>query len=232
MKSEVSNWPTGNMKNKDVAVELYDRNGKLAERAVVDAELWFDGNAGVCKGTGRWFVALDFGSLVDQQSQWMPSPAPALAVPLPEDPTAKDEVLAAIADNANIADWLVEIGADETGPGYTAITNFTGDQAAIEMSYLLDILPDSNPEVELTMPSITFDENGLPVVEGELLNHGTEVQTTVRGQARLYYADSLEDLETTTNYIQISPPTFPVTTTNDVTGAQIPAARFYRLKIE
>ena len=43
--------------------------------------------------------------------------------------------------------------------------------------------------------------------------------------------DSLEDLETTTDYIQISPPTFPVEETDDGSGAPIPNARFYRLKI-
>ena len=95
----------------------------------------------------------------------------------------------------------------------------------------MNILPDSNPEIELTIPSIAFDVNGNPVVEGELLNHGTELQTTVRGELRLYYADSLEDLETTTDYIQISPPTFPVEETDDGSGAPIPNARFYRLKI-
>ena len=97
--------------------------------------------------------------------------------------------------------------------------------------YLVNILPESNPEVELTMPSITFDENGQPVVEGALLNHGTEVETTVRGQLRLYYADTLEDLATSTDYVPLSPPTLPVEATNEVSGAQIPAARFYRLKI-
>ncbi len=153
----------------------------------------------------------------------------APSIPLPEDATAKDEVLDAIADNSDIEDWLVEIGATEEG--YHAITNFTGTKAAIELCHLVNILPDSNPEVELTMPSIAFDENGNPVVEGELLNHGTEVQTTVRGQARLYYADTLEGLETSTDYVLLSPPTFPVTKTNDVSGAQIPNARFYRLKI-
>ena len=96
----------------------------------------------------------------------------------------------------------------------------------------MNILPDSNPEVELTMPSITFDESGNPVVEGELLNHGTEVETTVRGQLRLYYADTLEALATSTDYVQLTPPAFPVTATNDMSGASIPDARFYRMKIE
>ena len=125
--------------------------------------------------------------------------------------------------------WLDELGA--TPAGRAAVEAFNGTAEALEVCYLVDIPPESTPEIELKIPSITFDANGKPVVEGELLNHGTEVQTTVRGALRLYYADSLEDLETTTDYIQISPPTFPVEETDDGSGAPIPNARFYRLKI-
>ena len=237
-------WITGQkLKNGEIYVELRDFNGKRIQNARVDSGTWFPtgefNDKGkeihACDKTGRWFIALEFlgdtdGGEVTQVTQWMPSPA-APAVPLPEDPTAKDEVLAAIADNAAIADWLVGISTN-TVNGYTAITNFTGDKAAIETCYLVNILPDSNPEVELTMPSITFDESGNPVVEGELLNHGTEVETTVRGQLRLYYADTLEALATSTDYVQLTPPAFPVTATNDMSGASIPDARFYRMKIE
>ena len=153
------------------------------------------------------------------------------AIPLPEDATAKDEVLAAIGDNAALGDWLVEISTN-TVDGYNAITNFTGTKADIELCYLLDILPDSNPEVELTIPSISFDENGNPVVEGELLNHGAEVRTTVRGALRLYYADALEDLATSPDYVQLTPPALPVEATNEVSGVSVPDARFYQFRIE
>ena len=227
MLDQATFFGTGKLTNSKVGLRIYDAAGDLVQDVIVDAS-WWDS---ACDNSGRWFVAKTFGAEAKTEADWEPSPA-GPAIPLPEDPTAKEDVLAAIADNAGIGDWLVEIGADENSAGYTAITNFTGTKADIELCYLLDILPDSNPEIELTMPSITFDENGQPVVEGELLNHGTEIETTVRGQARLYYADSLEDLATTTDYIQISPPTFPVTATNGVSGAQIPNARFYRLKIE
>ena len=43
--------------------------------------------------------------------------------------------------------------------------------------------------------------------------------------------NSLDGLDASTTYIVLDPPTFPVTTTNEISGAQIPAARFYRLKI-
>ena len=243
--TQPANWiGDAKLKNGGIYVELHDYNGKRIQNTYVDSESWFwtgeydekGKKVCLCNKTGRWFVALEFlgdtdGGEVTLESQWTVSPEPGPDIPLPEDATAKAEVLDAIADNAALGDWLVEISTNVVG-GYDAITNFTGTKADIELCYLVDILPDSDPEVELTMPSITFDENGMPVVEGELLNHGTEIETTVRGTARLYYADTLEDLATSTDYIQISPPTFPVTTTNDVTGAQIPNARFYWLKIE
>lgn len=239
-------WPdpteTIKLKNGEIYVELRDFNGKRIQNAHVDSEKWFptdptNPKSGACNKTGRWFIALEFlGDTEDGEvtlvTQWTVSPEPGPDIPLPEDPTAKDEVLAAIADNPALEDWLVEISTNSAA-GYNAITNFTGDKAGIELCYLVDILPDSNPEVALTMPSITFDENGMPVVEGELLSHGAPIETTVRGLAKLYYAESLGDLATNaTGFILLSPPTFPVTATNDVSGGQIPAARFYRLKIE
>ena len=240
--TQPANW-IGDLKLKNGAinVDLRDYNGKRIQHTVVDSGTWFPtgefNDKGkeihACDKTGRWFVALAFlgdtdGGEVTLETQWMVNPL-APAIPLPEDATAQAAVLDLMEYDNRIEPWFVEIGATEAG--YTAITNFTGSTNALVTCYLVNILPESNPEVELTMPSITFDENGQPVVEGELLNHGTEIETTVRGQARLYYADSLEDLATTTDYIQISPPAFPVTATNGVSGAQIPAARFYRLKI-
>ena len=42
-------------------------------KSIVKADAWF---GGVCKGTGRWFVAQEFGDTVTAESQWMPSPEP------------------------------------------------------------------------------------------------------------------------------------------------------------
>ena len=235
-----ADWLTDQkLKNGEIYVVLRDFNGKRIQNTRVDSESFFwtgeydekGKKICLCNKTGRWFIALEFlgdtdGGDVTLVTQWMPSPA----IPLPEDPTAKSAVEDAIADNPAIADWLIEINTNDTV--YTAITNFTGTRAAIELCYDLNILPDSNPEVELTIPSITFDATGKPVISGELLNHGTEVETTIRANLRLYYADSLEDLATSTDYIQLDPPRFPVEQTDDGSGSPIPAARFYRLKIE
>ena len=205
-----------------------------------------------CGGTGRWLIALDFrgamegvvlnnpGDINDpynpaEGKQWTASPA-APAVPLPEDATAKAEVLEAIGDNPAIEDWLVEINTNSVGGG-TSISNFTGSKEAVELCYLLnnevlDANVTTNAAVELKIPSISFDPTtGNVIIDGELLIHNTEVTRTVNGNVRLYYADSLEALETTTDFIPINPPSFPVEGEVDDTVENIPA-RFYRLKIE
>ena len=223
---------TCKLKNGDIDVVLIDTNrAAIVQTATVSGNWWAIGTAAdgkvkyACKQTGAHFVAITFGtapSLPDVD--WIPSFMPPLA--------SSDGYAAVTAASVDpdVKDWLDELGA--TPAGRAAVQAFNGTAEALETCYLVDIPPESTPEVELTMPSITFDANGKPVVEGALLNHGTEVQTTVRGQLRLYYADTLEDLETTTDYIQISPPTFPVEETDDGSGAPIPNARFYRLKIK
>ena len=223
---------TCKLKNGDIDVVLIDTNrAAVVQTATVSGNWWEIGTAAdgkakyACKQTGAHFVAITFGTSPSiKDVDWIPSFKPPLAS---SDGYA---VVTAAAADPDVKAWLDEMGA--TPAGRAAVEAFNGTAEALEVCYLVDIPPESTPEVELTMPSITFDANGKPVVEGELLNHGTEVQTTVRGALRLYYADTLEDLATTTDYIQIDPPTFPVEETDDGSGAPIPAARFYRLKIE
>ncbi|MBQ2624770.1 MAG: chitobiase/beta-hexosaminidase C-terminal domain-containing protein [Kiritimatiellae bacterium] len=245
--TQPANWiGETKLKNGEIYVELRDFNGKRIQNARVDSGTWFPtgefNDKGkeihACDKTGRWFVALEFlgdtdGGEVTLESQWATNSV-APAIPLPEDATTQADVLDLMEYDDRIEPWLVELGATEAG--YTAITNFTGSTNALVTCYEFNILPDSNPEIELTIPSITFDENGKPVIEGELLNHGTEVETTIRRELRLYYADTLEALDMTSDdpnkYIVIDPPTFPVEQTDNGSGAPIPPARFYRLKIE
>lgn len=249
------------LKNGAIDVELHDYNGKLVQLAQIDTATWYPteefNDKGkrifACGGTGRWLIALDFrgamegvvlnnpGDINDPDNfvegkQWTasPEPEPEPTIPLPEDTTAKDEVLSVITNNAAVEEWYVGIGTNETG--YTSITNFTGNAAAVELCYLLnnevlDANVTTNAAVELKIPSISFDPTtGHVIVDGALLIHNSEVTRTVNGDVRLYYADSLEALETSTQYLQISPPSFPVEKDAGTT-VNIPA-RFYRLKIE
>ena len=240
------------LKNGAINVDLRDYNGKRIQHAVVDSGTWFPtgefNDKGkeihACDKTGRWFIALEFlgdtdGGEVTLVTQWAvsPEPEPEPTIPLPENPTAKDEVLSVITNNADIEEWYIGISTNSAGGG-ASITNFIGGAAAVELCYLLnnevlDANVTTNNAVELKIPAISFDPTtGHVIIDGELLIHDREVSRTVNGNVRLYYADTLEDLATTTDYIQIDPPTFPVEETDDGSGAPIPAARFYRLKIE
>ena len=239
------------LKNGAIYVELRDYNGKRIQNTYVDSGSWFPtGEVDekgkpiyACKGTGRWFIALEFlgdtdGGEVTLERQWMASPEaePEPEIPLPEDATAKDEVLSVITNNAAVEEWYVGISTNSTGGG-TSISNFTGNAAAVELCYLLnnevlDANVTTNAAVELKIPSISFDPTtGNVIIDGELLIHNTEVSRTVNGKVRLYYANSLEALEASENYIELNPPTFPLNDKDAGTTENIPA-RFYRLKIE
>ena len=239
-------WITGQkLKNGEIYVELRDFNGKRIQNARVDSEGWFqsvpgDKTTAACNKTGRWFVALEFlgdtdSGEVTEVTQWAVSPEPEPEIPLPEDPTAKDEVLSVITNNAAVEEWYVGISTNSAGGG-TSISNFTGNAAAVELCYLLnnevlDANVTTNNAVELKIPAISFDPTtGHVIIDGELLIHDREVSRTVNGNVWLYYADSLEELKTSTNRLQISPPSFPVEKDAGTT-VNIPA-RFYRLKIE
>ncbi|MBR2941543.1 MAG: lamin tail domain-containing protein, partial [Kiritimatiellae bacterium] len=239
-------WITGQkLKNGEIYVELRDFNGKRIQNARVDSEGWFqsvpgDKTTAACNKTGRWFVALEFlgdtdSGEVTEVTQWAVSPEPEPEIPLPEDATAKDEVLSVITNNAAVEEWYVGISTNSAGGG-TSISNFTGNAAAVELCYLLnnevlDANVTTNNAVELKIPAISFDPTtGHVIIDGELLIHDREVSRTVNGNVWLYYADSLEELKTSTNRLQISPPTFPVE--KDAGSTESIPARFYRLKIE
>ena len=248
-------WPdpteTLKLKNGAINVDLRDYNGKRIQHTVVDSGTWFwtgeydekGKKIYACNKTGRWFIAKYFlgdtdGGDVTLETQWMASPEaePEPEIPLPEDATAKAEVLSVITNNAAVEEWYVGISTNSAGGG-TSISNFTGNAAAVELCYLLnnevlDANVTTNAAVELKIPSISFDPTtGNVIIDGELLIHNTEVSRTVNGNVRLYYANSLEALETSTDYLQISPPSFPVEDKDAGTTENIPA-RFYRLKIE
>ena len=250
--TQPANWiGDTKLKNGEIYVELRDFNGKRIQNARVDSGTWFPtgefNDKGkeihACDKTGRWFVALEFlgdtdGGEVTQVTQWAvsPEPEPEPTIPLPEDPTAKDGVLSVITNNADIEEWYIGISTNSAGGG-ASITNFTGGAAAVELCYLLnnevlDANVTTNNAVELKIPAISFDPTtGHVIIDGELLIHDREVSRTVNGKVRLYYADSLEELKTSTNYLQITPPAFPVEDKDAGTTESIPA-RFYRLRIE
>ena len=232
---------TRKLKNGEIYVELRDYNGKRIQNVRVNSEGWFrsvpgDKNTAACNKTGRWFIALESlgdaeegaaGGDVTQEDQWRPSFA------MPKDTSAVPAVYAALDAIPEIEGWLDEL--DGTEDGHTALTNFAGTARALETCYLVGIVPETDPEVALTIPEISFDAAGKPVVKGSLSFHGvTETQSRkVRGSVRFYYSDSVTNLNDSERYIQIDPPILPTPEEpGTLENEDAPAVRFYRLKIE
>ena len=212
----------GKLVNSKVGLRLYDAAGALAQDVEVNADWWDK----ACDGTGAFFVALTTNAVAKTDADWAPSPL-APAMPLPEDPDAAAAVLAAVADNPAIGDWLVGIG--QTERGYAMITNFTGDADALWQCYLVDSPPEAEPEIELVIPDVSFDASGNVVVGGALFQHDVPQAKTVNGSIRLYYADDLGDLPASSDAIPLGK-TFPV----EPDSVELPSSdvRFFQLRIE
>lgn len=66
-------WPEKKISNGKVSMTTTDSNGKSIQSIYIDADWW----EGACDGTGRWFIAQEFGDSVTEVGQWTPSPAPS-----------------------------------------------------------------------------------------------------------------------------------------------------------
>ena len=65
-------WSGKKISNGKVSMDTTDAHGKSIQHVYVDAS-WWDG---ACDESGRWFVALDFGDNVTEDTQWKPSALP------------------------------------------------------------------------------------------------------------------------------------------------------------
>ena len=64
-----THWPAAALPDKALNIVLYGANGDVLCEAFVDARWW----NGACRGTGRHFVAREWGPLVLEPAQWAPS---------------------------------------------------------------------------------------------------------------------------------------------------------------
>ena len=221
--------------NGEVDMGLFDADGKVVQTLHFNANWWpvreyVDGKGKVkqvcaCDGTGAHFVAIDFGKTVTEEQQWKPSFLP----PPTED--GENAIIAAIGANGAVKDWLDDLAT--TSAGFTAISNFNGTAQALSTCYLVNIPPETEPQVSLVIPSIGFDAQGRVVTGGRLLVHGVETSTTVNGAVRLYYAAMLADLASSTDFIPLDP-TFPLenVTLDPPAGTDFGETAFFKLKIE
>ena len=213
---ESTGKPVSKITNGNVAGFVFDAAGALVQEFYVSADWW----SKACDGTGAHFIATNFAAETKTTGDWRPS------FPLVASAAARIAVASA-ATNATMKAWLDAHGATEAGAA--AIAAFDGGEPALQLCYLVDSPPESNPEVEVEIPSIGFDANGNPVLGGVLLQHGAEQTKPVNGAIRLYHAPSLESLPASTDAIEFGR-VFPVDP-EPVEGLG-GDARFFQLRLE
>ena len=213
---ESTGKPVSKITNGNVAGFVFDAADALVQEFYVSADWW----SKACDGTGAHFVATNFAAVAKTTGDWRPS------FPLVASAAARVAVARA-ATNATMKAWLDAHGATEAGAA--AIAAFDGGEPALQLCYLVDSPPESNPEVEVEIPSIGFDANGNPVLGGALLQHGVEQAKPVNGAIRLYHAPSLEALPASTDAIEFGR-VFPVDP-EPVEGLG-GDARFFQLRLE
>ena len=209
-------WPDDKITNGAVDMMLYAGDASVIQTLHFESSWWDK----ACDGTGAHFIADDFGTTVTTIEQWRPSFLPCTV--------GAAGIGAAVAADDRVRIWLNELA--QTPEGAAAIAAFEGDADALLRCRLVGVLPETNPQIEVTIPSIGFDANGLLVIDGALTIHGVEGARTVNGTIKAYHAPTLEALSTTTDAIPLGSE-FPVK--KGATGLTTDSpSRFFRLKVE
>ncbi|MGN0847005.1 MAG: hypothetical protein ACI4RA_06440, partial [Kiritimatiellia bacterium] len=211
-------WPTGKITNGAVEMRVYSADGEEIQSLYFTTDWW----GGACDGTGEHFIARAFGGEVRDETQWTTSfTAPE------ESPGAAALNAVAAADGDAMREWLAAIAAKTSGRA--KLVAFAGTEETVRRCYLVNASPETDPEIEVTIPSITMEADGSAAVGGALLLHGVPTANTVNGEIRLYHATSLEELRTTRDFVPFGR-SFPVVPTR----VEVPpaASRFFLLRVE
>ena len=216
--TKAENWSDAKITNGKVDIVVYDADGTTIQMAHVEAS-WYNK---ACDGTGAGFEALEFGTTVVSSSQWKPHFDASHFI--------SDAVGGADGGNGEVTAWLN--GLIEGVDGQKAVAAFVkagGDATALQTCYLVNVPPVAEPDVVLDICSLSFDAQGRVMVGASLKVGGVE-QTAhdVNGRVRMYYSDTLEGLDASTDFVTIES-TFPI---EGKTLDAVAPARFYRLRIE
>ena len=195
--------------NGAVDMYLYD-----AKQALIQS-IGFT-SSGAADGLGASMVTESTrATLVD--SDWHPS------FDLPDETTGgtPSAVTQAIVDTPEICAWLSGLG----DAGRVAIADFSGTAVDLEICYLVNIMPQAEPQVKLTITNIERDTNGNLVLAGTLAIAGEECSLTVNGKIVL---ESFSELTGTPTELPLDERTFPLNLSNVTSGG----AHFFRLRIK
>ena len=141
------------------------------------------------------------------------------------------EVVAEVArTNEAIRAWVEALYAIPSGKA--AIDGFTeGTAETLRECYLVDILPEAEPEIEVEIPSISIGADGQVTVGGELSVHGEVREKSVNGTIRLYHSTELDLLPTSTDSVDLGH-AFPIPPETGTLELEDAPKRFFRLKVE
>ena len=213
MLTKAANWPAAKITNGKVDIVVTDVAGETVQTLYVDASWW----SKACDGTGAHFIAADFGPSVTTDAQWTPSFLPSA------DEAVKAEIAKAIVADDRIRTWLNGLR------NKSAITTFAGDAATLRSCYVFGVDPETDPEIEVRIPSFTLTPGEPARIGGLLTIHGEESARDVNGTVYLYHAATLEALPTASDRVELGT-AFPVAPR----AVELPAgpSRFLQLRVE
>lgn len=198
-------WPAGKITNNKVDFLLKDAAGSVVQTLHFEAK-WTGFEATV--GAGASLVALAFGDTVTDISQWKPSFTLPAGIPATVD--------------GDVGWWLH--GLSEQPGGAAAISAFDGTAEDLTACYLVNIMPQANPDIDLAISSISVAPDGTVTLTGDLDVDGKDYEGTLNGTLHMDMWSVLQGDPTGTNLMRKSvsePIVFP------------PGDwRFFRLRIE
>ena len=181
-------WPSGKITNNKVDFVLRGADGGVVQTLHFETG-WTGFEA--TDGYGASLIAIEFGDTVTLISQWRPS------FTLPADATASAALKAAVDATSAIGWWLHDIGS--TPEGAAAISAFAGTSADLSACYLVGLLPQADPDVDLAISSFAVAPDGTATLVGDLEVDGKDFEGTLNGTLWLEMRDALLGEPTETN---------------------------------
>ena len=206
-------WPSGKITNNKVDFVLRGADGGVVQTLHFETS-WTGFEA--TDGAGASLIATEFGDAVTAASQWKPS------FTLPADETASAAVIAAVDATPAIGWWLHDI-AGQTG-GAAAISAFTGTADDLGKCYLVGLLPQANPDIDLSIASFSVAPDGTATMVGDLEVGGKDFDGTLNGTLWLEMRSTLLGEPTETNLM--------LRTVADPIVFPSGGSRFFRLMIK
>ena len=175
-------WPSGKITNNAVDFLLKDAAGSVAQTLHFETS-WAGFEA--TDGAGASLIALEFGETVTTITQWAPSFTLPAGIPATVD--------------ADVGWWLHELS--EQPGGAAAISAFDGTAADLKACYLVNIMPQADPDIDYAITNFTVAADGVVTINGELKVDKKPFDGTLNGTIHLNLRRTLSEEPTKTNLL-------------------------------